>query len=73
MRKAVTISLGWVVAKYDYPGKDGGAGPKLTLLVSSDTDGGVYAPAESVTIWGDEAIITLRDFLNDILPAKEEK
>ena len=72
MKKAVTISLGWVVAKYDYPGKEGGAGPRLILFAPSDTDGGVYAPAESVTVWSDEAIINLRDFLNDIFPAAKE-
>ena len=76
MREAITISLGWAVAKYDYPGKEAGAGPKLTLLVPSDTDGGVHSPAESITIWSDESVIALRDFLNKIFPfdaAKEGK
>ena len=69
MRKASTISLGWAAAKYDYPGKEAGAGPKLTLISPSDTDGGVHVPAESITIWSDESIKILRDFLNEIFPA----
>lgn len=64
-----TVDLGWCIAKYDPPGTQGGDGPKLIIVSPSDNGGTSFMPDQSVTIWSNEAIIRLRDFLNEVLPA----
>lgn len=65
---AKTVDLGWCMAKYNGP-KD--RGPKLTIVSPSDGSETGFNPSESITIWSDEALIKLRDFLIEVLPKPE--
>lgn len=63
------VDLGWCMAKYDDAKHHG---PKLTIVSPSDGSETVFTPTESIAIWGDEALIALRDFLIEVLPTKLE-
>jgi len=62
------VDLGWAVARYDTA-----HGQRSVTLInpSSNDERGGYAPAESVTVYGDRAIERLRDFLNEVAPKPE--
>lgn len=63
------IDLGWCTAKYNDAKHQG---PKLTIVSPSSAEEMCYSPAESITIWQDFALISLRDFLIEVLAGKEK-
>jgi len=60
------IDLGWCVARLNTLTKMDQE--RLIITSPSSSDEGLYQPSESVTIWGRDAMLTLRDALNEAYP-----
>lgn len=61
--EAKVVDLGWCVAKLHQKRE------YLTIMSPSDGSETSFAPAASVSLWRQEDILKLRDFLNQEFPS----
>jgi len=67
------IDLGWCMGRLNPRKKSSGEESLIIASPSCSLNERLYQPAESVTIYGREAMLSLRDALNEEYPAQEEE